>query len=185
MEDEQIIGLYWQRDERAIEETSRKYGAFCMSLARSILSVREDAEECVADTWTRAWNAIPPEKPASFRAWLGRVVRNLSISRWRLERAQKRSPGAESLLSELEDCVPASGSVERTAEARELSELISRWLDGLSRDDRTLFLRRYWYGQTLGELAAECGVRPERLAQRMFRLRGKLRAALEKEGVSV
>ena len=109
MDDAAIIELYWARDEDAIVQTQQKYGPYCRTIAKNILGVPEDAEECVSDTWHRAWNAMPPQRPDSLGAFLGRIVRNLSISRWRRERAQKRYAGLEEQLSELEDCPPRPG----------------------------------------------------------------------------
>ena len=183
MEDDQIIALYWHRDEQAIAETAGKYGAFCYGIAKNILSIDEDAEECVNDTWHRAWNAIPPQRPARLRAWLGRVVRNIALNLWDRNHTQKRYAGMTELLSELEDCIPASETVEQKIAEKELTELIDRWLRSLDREDRALFVRRYWNGIALNELAKERAVPPEKLAQRMYRLRRGLRAALEKEGV--
>ena len=185
MEDEHILALYFARDERAIGETSDKYGPFCFMIARNILTIREDAEECVNDTWHRAWTAIPPERPRVLKTWLGRVTRNLPLDRWRHDRAQKRGNGMETLLSELEECLPAPGGVEETMEARELSGAIEAWLDGLEEGDRRLFLRRYWYGQSLGDLAKETGETAGRLAQQMHRLRQGLRRHLEQADISI
>lgn len=185
MEDPQIIELYWRRDERAIAETQKKYGPFCLRLARNILSSQQDAEECVSDACYQAWNAIPPLRPVSLRAWLGRVVRNLSLNRWNQNRAGKRYSGMETLLSELTDCIPSPDTVERTLEAEELGQAIGRWLRALSKEDRVLFVRRYWYGAPLKELARERGETPNRLAQRMYRLRGGLKQALEQEGITL
>lgn len=184
MDDSAIIELYWQRSERAISETDNKYGAFCHRIAMNILRSFLDSEECVNDTYAKAWDTIPPQRPESLRAYLGRIVRNLSISRYRMLHAQKRSSGAEVLLSELGDCVPAGDSTWRTVECGELSGLISRWLDGLSREERALFLRRYWSGDSVKELAGELGVRPNALTKRMLRLREELRRFLESEGVT-
>lgn len=183
MEDAQIIDLYWRRDEAAISETARKYGALCLTVAKNILTLQEDAEECVNDAWHRAWNAIPPQRPERLGAWLGRVVRNLALSRWEHDRARKRYGGLTAMLSELEECVPAPKTAESELEDRELSRLISGWLRTLEREDRVLFVRRYWYGTALQDLAAERGMSPGRLAQKMLRLRRSLRNALEKEGV--
>ena len=183
MEDGAIIDLYWQRSERAIEETRTKYGGYCYGIAVNLLRIHEDAEETVSDVWQAAWNAMPPEKPASLRAWLGRVTRNLSLRRWRHEHRQKRSPGLTELLSELSDCIPSPDTVERRLEAKELSEALDRWLGSLGKTDRQLFLRRYWYGESLQALAKARDTTPARLAQRMLRLRQSLRKALEKEGI--
>ncbi len=185
MEDAQIVDLYWQRDESAISETARKYGMLCRTVAKNILMVYEDAEECVNDAYHRAWNAIPPQRPEHLGAWLGRVVRNLALDRWEHDHARKRYSGMTAMLSELEDCVPAPKTAESELEDKELSRLISAWLRTLEREDRVLFVRRYWYGAALQELAAERGISPGKLAQRMFRLRRSLRNALEKEGVTL
>ena len=185
MEDVRIIDLYWQRDESAISETDSKYGRFCQKLAMNILHSFQDSEECVSDTYGKCWDTMPPQRPGSLRAYLGTIIRNLSISRYRAAHAQKRFSGAEVLLSELGDCVPAPESVQRTVEAGELSELISRWLTGLNPEDRALFLRRYWSGEAVKELAGELGVRPNALTKRLLRLREDLRRSLEEEGVTV
>lgn len=185
MEDVQIIDLYWLRDERAIGETDAKYGSFCHRIAMNILHSFQDSEECVSDAYGRCWDTMPPQRPGSLRAYLGTVIRNLSISRYRAYHAQKRFGGAEVLLSELADCVPAPENVQRTVEAGELSELIGSWLDTLDREDRALFVRRYWNGEAVKELAGELGLRPNALTKRLLRLRESLRRSLEREGVSV
>ena len=185
MEDVQIVDLYWQRDESAIRETDSKYGSFCHRLAMNILHSFQDSEECVSDTYGRCWDTMPPQRPRSLRAYLGTIVRNLSISRYRASHAQKRFGGVETLLSELEDCVPAAENVQRTVEARELSELISRWLQSIPAGDRALFVRRYWSGEAVKTLASEMGIRPNALTKRLLRLREDLRRFLEEEGVAV
>lgn len=185
MEDSQIIELFWHRDESAITETNEKYGRFCHSIAYNILSVHEDAEECVNDTWHKTWEAIPPERPNAFQAWLGRIVRNLSLDRWRKSRAKKRYDGMEMLLSEIEECIPSSVSVERQVEDRELPIIIDKWLEKLPRQERILFVRRYWNGDTVKALAAEVGIAPNKMAKQLYNLRVGLKAALEKEGVVI
>lgn len=183
MEDQQIIELYFQRDERAISETADKYGGFCAHIARNILSVQEDVEECVSDTYFTAWKQIPPTIPEVFKAFLGRITRNLSISRFRALRAKKRFNGLEVMLSELEDCIPARESVEQVVEAKELSGYISDWLDSLSEEDSALFVRRYWFGDEVQILAKKCGTSAGYMAQKMLRLRKSLKAHLEQKGV--
>ena len=185
MEDSKIIELYWKRDETAITETAKKHGAFCHSIAMNLLHVKEDAEECLNDTYHTAWNSIPPQKPDKLRAWLGKVVRNLSLALWNKNHRQKRYNGVTELLDELEECIPSSETVEGTIETKELSAVIDRWLMGLSREDRALFVRRYWNGTSLSELASFWGISPNKLAQKMFRLRASLKSALEKEGISL
>ena len=184
MEDSDIIELYWRREERAITETDAKYGAFCHALAMNLLGVREDAEECVNDTYHAAWKAMPPERPHRLRAWLGKVVRNISVSLWQHNHAKKRCSGADVLLSELNDCVPESVALDELLERRRLSELISAWLDTLSRADSALFVRRYWYGESVAALAREAGCTASQLTQRMLRLRRRLKAHLEAEGAT-
>lgn len=183
MEDIQIVELYWQRNEQAIAETSNKYGAFCHSIAKNILSIEEDAEECVNDTYHRAWNAIPPQRPVKFRAWLGKIVRNVALDLWNKNHTHKRYSGLTAMLSELEDCIPAPKTVEREIEEKELTEIIDRWLRSIDRNDQILFVRRYWNGIALNELAKEQNVSPGKLAQRMYRLRISLKSVLEEEGV--
>lgn len=185
LEDCQIIDLYWQRNEAAIAETDTKYGGFCRRVSTNILRNPWDSEECVSDAYTRCWNTMPPQRPMSLRAYLGAILRNLSISRYRAEHAQKRFGGAEVLLSELGDCVPAPENVQRTVEAGELAELIAGWLRGLEREERVLFVRRYWNGDSVKMLAGELGVRPNALTKRLLRLRENLRRALEQEGIGV
>ena len=185
MEDTGIIALYWQRDERAIAETDGKYGPLCRGISMNILRSFPDSEECVSDTYLKAWDTMPPQRPESLRAYLGRIVRNLSISRYRALHAQKRYAGAEVLLSELGECVPDPETTGRRVETRELTALIEAWLGRLSEEDRALFLRRYWYGQAVKELAGAAGLRPNALTKRLGRLREGLRAYLTEEGVAV
>ena len=185
MEDSRIIGLYWARDEGAIPASDEKYGGLCRALSQNILGSPEDAEECVNDTWHRAWNTIPPQRPACLGAFFAALTRNLSLDLWRKRRAEKRGGGLEVLLSELEDCLPAARSVEDTVEAHELARAIDRWLLTLSPADRAAFLRRYWYGQRVDQVARQAGCTPNTMTKRLGRLRESLRRSLEQEGISV
>ena len=185
MEDAQIVELYWQRSETAIAETDRKYGAFCYRISMNLLSSRADAEECVNDTWHEAWRQMPPQRPGRLKPWLGAIVRNLSVNLWHRNHAQKRDRGMEQMFSELEECLPSPQTVEREMEARELGQAISAWLYALPEEDRVLFVRRYWYGMPLKELAAGQKLAPGKLAQRMYRLRLDLKSALEREGIAI
>ena len=184
MTDEQILQLYFDRDQSAIAETDQKYGSYCYAIAANLLG-REDSEECVNDTYHAAWTHIPPEIPQSLKAFLGRIVRNLSISRFRRTHARKRSSGTDVLLSELEDCLPDAHTVEAEADSRELSRLISSWLASLSGDDRALFVLRYWHGTAVQELAKQCGCTPNALSLRIRRLRKSLKHYLEAKGVDL
>ena len=182
MEDSRIVELYFLRDEHAISETEAKYGAFCRKIALNILSSDADAEECVNDTYMRAWESIPPQRPEKLGAWLGRVVRNIAYDILKKNHRQKRFSETDDVFSELEDCIPSFQTVEREIEAQELTEILNRWLESLPQDDRILFMRRYWHGQSVASLANECGVSPSNIAKRMYNLRQKLKAMLEKEG---
>ena len=185
MEDSQIIGLYFKRDEAAISETATKYGAFCHGIALNILSINADADECVNDTYLQAWNSIPPQKPGKLGAWLGKVVRNIAFNLWKKNHRQKRYAGMEQLLNELEDCIPSPVTVEREIEEQELTKIINTWLASLSQNDRILFVRRYWNGESVAMLAQERGMSPANMAKRMYRLRKNLKFKLEEEGYSL
>ena len=186
MEDSAIIELYWARDEAALRESDVKYGVFCRTIARNILTTMEDAEECVNDTWLRAWNAIPPAKPSPLRVFFGRITRNLSLDRFRAARAQKRGGGSmEVLLDELSACVPAPGSVEGSFDAKETAAVITRFLDGLPELQRQLFLRRYWFGDSVDAMARRFALREGTVKSNLFRLRERLRRVLEEEGVAL
>ena len=183
MEDQEIVQLIWDRQEHGLRELSTKYNGYCYSVSYRIVHDAEDARECVNDTWLKIWNAIPPERPEHLGAWLGRVVRNVALGRWQHAHARKRNRGMTTLLSELEDCIPSPQNVETALDERELGERISIWLRSLPQEDRILFVRRYWYGVPLNALAKEQHSPPARLAQRMYRLRGALKAELEREGI--
>lgn len=187
MDDKTIIELYWSRNELAIAETDAKYGSFLQRIALNILSLVQDAEECVNDTYHAAWNKMPPEEPLSLRAFLGRIVRNLSISRFRSNHAEKRYAGLELMLSELEECIPSGESVEDIVvqkwETQKFTSVMENWLSSLSQEDSALFLRRYWYGDAIKDLAKEWGTTPNLLAQRMLRLRKKLKTYLEAQEI--
>lgn len=185
MEDTAIIRLYFKRDEKAISETATKYGAYLKGIAMNLLYNREDAEECVNDTYHAAWNQIPPTYPQCFSAFLGRIVRNLSISRLRMYHAKKRYTGLEVLLSELEDCIPSGDTVEQVIEGQELSAYINEWLQTLPQEERVCFIRRYWHGDEVKELAKKCGLSAAQMAQQMLRLRRSLKKYLEERGVAV
>lgn len=179
MEDKQNVQLYWQRQEAAITESRRQYGGMLDGIAYGILQNREDSEECVNDTYLRAWDSMPPQQPRSLGAYLGRITRNLSINRFYKNHAQKRGSGTP--MSELSDCVPAPQSVEQQVDAHRLAEVLRAWLSALPPEERGLFLRRYWFAESLDTLAAACGTTPNKLAGRLFRLRRKLRTTLEQE----
>ena len=186
MEDSKIIELYNRRDEQALVLTREKYGQYLSGIALNLLGDPQDAEECVSDALLALWDRIPSEKPDSLRMFAARIVRNISVSRYRREHAKKRFSELEVMLSELDECVPAAtAGPEKAAENALLSRLISLWLRSLDPKDRALFIRRYWHGESVKALAAECATSPEKLTQRMLRLRRKLKTFLEREGFEI
>lgn len=184
MEDAKIIELYFARNENAIEETERKFGRMLYSVAMNILSSPEDSEETVNDTYNSAWNNIPPQKPDFLGAWLGKITRNLSISRWRKNKAAKRN-GIEIMLSELEECIPTVDNAREESEAKVITEAINRWLSALEKTERMIFIRRYWYGDSVSELSEKAKTSPKKLSSKLFRLRKDLKKFLEKEGIAL
>ena len=186
MEDKDIIWLYLERSEEAISETARKFGGLLSRIAFGILRSREDAEECVNDTYMKAWNSIPPSEPQRLSAFLGRITRNLSLNRYSQLTAQKRGGGSKDVtLEELEECVPAAGDLQRQVEDAELAELINGFLDKLNRESRIIFMRRYWYFCTVSEIAADMHVGDSKVKMSLLRTRKKLKQFLEKQGVAL
>ena len=183
MDDDRIVALYWSRSEAAITETAAKYGSYLRSISFSILGSREDAQECVNDTYHDAWNAMPPHRPSVLSAFLGKITRRISIDRWRKRNAEKRGGGELPLaLEELEECVSGSGSVEDAVQRKELEQLLDRFLDTLPVTERRVFLRRYWYLDSVQSIAWQFGFSQSKTASMLHRTRAKLRALLEKEG---
>ena len=185
MEDSAIIALYFDRNEDAIRETDKKYGAFCRKVAFNILSVNEDTEECVSDTYMRVWNLIPPERPIKFMAWLGKIVRNTALNHYTKLHSQKRFNGIEIMLDELSECIPSDVSLEKEIEDKEITAAINTWLKSISADERYLFIRRYWYGDAVNELAKQQKVSPHTMTQRLYRIREKLKNYFEKKGIAI
>ena len=185
MEDIEIIELYWQRDERAVKESNVKYGRLCKGIALRLLENMEDSEECVSDTWLRAWNTIPPQRPEILRAFFAKITRNLALDRCRGLAAQKRGGGEVSLaLEELKDCV-SGGTVESELERKELAAAINGFLRGLEEKERQLFLRRYWLAESVSAIAKKSGMSANAVSLRLMRLRAKLKEHLEREGIRV
>lgn len=186
MEDEKIIDLFFAREEQALTETDKKYGAYCFSLAHSILKNDQDAEEVVSDTYLRVWNVIPPQRPTVFRLFLAKITRNLAFTRWRSNCAAKRGGGeTELVLDELEECISDSCSIDDHLAARELSATIRRFLDTIPLRDQSLFLRRYFYVEETTAIARKYGMKPAAVQKTLSRTRAKLKAYLNKEGYAV
>ena len=184
MDDKSIVQLYWDRSEQAIIETDAKYGAYCFSIAYNALANKEDAEESVSDTYMAAWNKLPPHRPAILSTFLGKITRYISINRWKARNAYKRGGGEILLvLEELDDCVDGKQNVEDTYEARELVRTFNRFLDMLPKTERDIFLRRYWFFDSVADIAESFGFTQSKVTSMLHRIRGKLRKQLEKEGV--
>lgn len=184
MKDAEILDLYWERNERAIEETQKSYGNYCYSIAFHILHIREDSEECVNDTWLRAWKSIPPNRPNHLSLFLATITRNLSFDKWKHKNALKRGNGEmEATLEELEECVPSARTTEDAVEEAELQRCINRFLGTLKERERNIFLRRYWYAEECSEIADRYHMKLNTVKTTLFRIRGKLKIYLEQEGV--
>ena len=177
MNDESIISLYFARDEQAIAETAAAYGAFCHRLSVSILCDEGEAEECVNDTYLKVWNSIPPDRPRSLRAYLGRIVRNLSLNRYKAMLRRKRNRELETCMLELSECVTLPDD-----RLDDLPALLEGFLDTLRDDERRLFVGRYWHGYTAEALASAYGITPNAAVLRLRRTREKLRAYLTERG---
>lgn len=180
MEDRQIVDLYWKRSERAISESEQKYGRMLYALSYSLLSSREDAEECLNDTWVDAWNAMPTARPAYLGAFLSKITRRLSVDRWRRDHREKRG-GANALLAELEECIPSGEDVQKECENERLREALNRFLAGQSAEKRAVFLRRYFWAQPVSQIAAEVGIGESKVKVLLFRMREKLKKELEEQ----
>lgn len=183
MDDEEIIALYWDRNEKAITETAEKYGAYCLKISRNILSNLSDSEENVNDTYLKTWNNIPPTRPEIFSAFLGKIARNLAINKYKSRHAQKRSGDEFTLsLEELEMCTPSGMSVEDELHSKELSKAINAFLHEQKEDVRKIFVRRYFYCDSTRTISENFGFGESKVKSVLMRTRMKLRRHLEKEG---
>ncbi len=185
MDDSKIIELFFERSEQAIVELSDKYGERCRRIADHILSNRQDAEECVNDAYLGVWNTVPPQRPDPLFSYLCRIVRNLAIKRYHANASQKRNSVYDVALDEIADCIPSPGSVGEELDAREAARSVNRFLSGLDRESRILFVRRYWYADSIEELALLFRTGKHNVSVRLSRIRKKLKKHLEKEGVSL
>ena len=183
MDDQKIIDLYWKRDEDAILHTQKKYGSSCHSIANNILNNAQDAEECVNDSYLKVWNLIPPERPKSFFAFLSRIVRNISLDRYRFNRAEKRNHHADIMFSELEECLSDDSLADVSEEG--VVDALNRFLMTLDQETRLLFVRRYWYMDSNQTLSKSFSMSENVIRQRLFRTREKLKEFLEKEGIGL
>lgn len=183
MEDEKIIDLYWARNQTAIRETEQKYGRYCGRIACNILHDAGDTEECLNDTWLRAWNSMPAERPGILSAFLGAITRNLSLDRYRRKHSAKRGGGVMPFIyDELHDCVGGEEPFHYVAQ-EELVAAIDRFLAGMEKESRVIFVRRYWYMDQTREIAERLAVSESKVKSSLFRSRKKLYAYLEQEGL--
>jgi len=186
MEDSRIIDLYWARNEAAITETQTKYGTFLGSISRRILSSEEDVEECVNDTYLGAWNAMPPQRPNILSAFLAKITRNLSIKKYRAGKALKRGQGEVPLLyDELAECLSDGRQIDEHLMAEELAEVLNRFLAGLKKTERQIFLSRYWYCIPVSEIAKKYGYGESKVKMSLKRTRDRLKEVLAKEDIWV
>lgn len=184
MEDSQIIELYFARDESAIQASQEKYEPYCLAVARNILPDQSEAEECVNDTWLRAWNAMPPHRPARLSAFLGKITRNLALNRWRGSRTAKRGEGEVPLaLVELEECLAGGQTPEEEMDGKALCETVTAFLRAQKPLKRIVFVRRYWYLNTVPVIARQMAMSESKVKSMLHRMRVELREKLGEEGL--
>ena len=184
MEDGKIIDLYWERSETAIEETAKKYFRYCRFISFNILRSDEDADECVNDTYLRAWNAMPPKRPNCLASFLGKITRNLSLDRYKQYSAEKRGHGQIALaLSELDEAIPSIPDVEQVIDEKELVQALNIFLEDLPDQKRIIFVQRYWYLLPIKEIAEKSEASESQIKSTLFRIRNELKTFLEKEGL--
>lgn len=180
MDDKDIVELYWNRDEKAVEVTAEKYGRYCHSIAGRILGDPLDVEECVNDTYQSAWNSIPPHRPENLSAYLGKLTRRISLKRWRYRDAEKRGGGEPALsLEELKDCIPTRNSLDEKMDAMVLADVINSFLAELPETERRVFVRRYFHGCSIREICRQFGFSKSKVESMLYRTRNKLRNTLE------
>lgn len=182
--DDEIISRYFSRDESAIAQTSKKYGQRCHAVSYNILRVREDAQECVNESYLRVWNAIPPEHPRDFKYYLLKIVRNISLNRLKSLKCKKRSRELEISLSELENILP-DASVPPEFDVSDVAGLINDFLETLGRDERIIFVRRYWHFDSVSQISAGFGFGQSKVKTSLLRTREKLRIYLQERGIEV
>ena len=183
MNDSQIVNMYWERNEKAVEETQKKYGSFCYSVAYSILCNEEDAKESVNDTYLDAWNSIPPHKPSVLSAFLGKITRRISIDKWRNKNAARRGGGQiTDTLDELAECIPDNNGIEKQLEEKALNETINSFIKSLPEKEQKIFICRYWYLDSIKSISEQFGFSQSKVTSMLFRTREKLRKILMEEG---
>ena len=185
LEDSKIIGLFYERSEQAITELSQKYGVICTKVADNILNNKRDAEECVNDAYLGAWNSIPPQNPNPLLSYVCRIVRNLAIKTYHANTAKKRNSIYDVSLEELEDCFKTAVSVEDEFDAEEVAKVIDSFLESLDKENRIMFVRRYWHSESIEDIARLFSTSKHNISVKLHRTREKLKKYLAKEGVSL
>lgn len=185
MLDSEIIDLFFERSEKAIVELSNKYGSVCKKVSMNVLNNHQDAEECVNDAYLGVWNAIPPEKPNPLLAFVCRIVRNVSINRYKKNNAKKRKGNYDLCIEELENCMASQRTVEDEISEVELSSYIDSFLDSLTKINRMLFVRRFWYLDSYADIAKASGLKEGAIRTRLSRIKSDLKKFLKKRGVIV
>ena len=185
MDDSKIIALFFDRSEQAITELSNKYGKLCMYVADNILGNQQDAEECVNDAYLGAWNTIPPQMPNPLQAYICRIVRNIAITKYHANTAAKRNSHYDIALEELEYCLFSEKTPESSLHAKEFSRLLDRFLSSLDTRSRVMFVRRYWYAESVASIAERFRMRPNSVSVQLSRIRAKLRKFLIQEGYMI
>lgn len=183
MENNDIITLFSERSEKAIDELANKYGRLCKRIANKILHSNEDADECVNDTYLQVWNSIPPQNPVNLFAYVCRIARNISINRLKYNSRKKRSFEIDALFSELNECIPSEKDVYKEVEEAEIIKLINSFLWSLDVERRVLFIRRYFEAESIEKLAADFEMSKSNVSTKLGRTRNKLKKYLEKEGI--
>lgn len=184
VEDKNIVDLYWNRKDSAIVETSEKYGSYLFKISFNILYSKEDSEECVNDTYLKAWNSIPPNRPKLLKAFLGKITRNLSIDLYRKNRTKGRSGEVEIAIEELEGVIPSGEDIFKTLDEKYLVEKINEFLERINRQDRKIFLLRYFYLHSSKDIEKLTDIKVSTINTILYRTRNKLRKHLEKEGIN-
>ncbi|MCM1165288.1 MAG: sigma-70 family RNA polymerase sigma factor [Ruminococcus sp.] len=186
MEDEMIVRLFHERNEKALSELSRKYGGYFLRVAERILYDREDAKDCVNDAYLKTWESIPPARPNVLKAFVGKIVKCAAVSMLRAGTAQKRGGGMFDLvIDELGDCVSGSATVESEFESKQIVAEINKFLRGCTEFNRRAFILRYWHCESVSDIAAKLGASENKISVALYRTRQKLKEHLEKEGYTL
>ena len=183
MEDEEIINLYWLREEKAISETDKKYGNYCNAISFDILQDKEDSKECVNDTYLNTWNSIPPQRPNMLKFYLGKIVRNLALNQYEKKRTKKRDSTVEIALEELSECISSKNDIEKEVDYNELVNMLNCFVEKLSKEKRKIFIERYWYLDTIKNISNKNNISESNVKIKLLRIRQELKKYLMEGGL--